>query len=260
MKEKEYVTEPLKRLIHQPAFLVCVVVLGMCAGGLHAGARWLQWHFRKLEVPLRKSLDELEESKLGSYKVVRKTKIENEEVEAELGTKDYIQWYLEDTEAEQGDAARYLMLFLTYYTGNPDKIPHVPDWCYVGGGGEVSSTENVMIKVPGIGLAAQGDELEVRVLEILVPGEAMGLEKRIVTYFFAVNGKYACTRTAVRRIQNNWRDKYAYFSKVEITFFGEGEITPQKSLAAVEKLCRQVVPILYEEHWPDWAQLRHNDE
>jgi hypothetical protein len=252
---RKYVLEPLGRLLRNPSFLVCTLVLAVGAGGLHAGGRWMQWHFRKLEVPLRKSLDDIDESKLVSYRVVQKSKIENKEVEEELGTTNYIQWVLEDTEAEQSDPTRFAILFVTYYTGNPDKIPHVPDWCYVGGGGVVEKKGNTKIKVPGIGLASREDELPVRVLEVLASGGIIGRQKRIVTYFFSVNGKYACTRTDVRLIQNNWRDKFAYFSKVEITFAGEKAITPEQSLAAVEKLCRVVVPVLWSEHWPDWSAL-----
>ena len=250
---RRYTLAPWGRLVREPAFIVCVLVLGICAGSMKAGGKWLQWHFRKFPAPLRKSLDELDESQLRPYVVVKKSKIDNEEVEQELGTEEYIQWQLEDTEAAEDDPARFAYIFVTYYTGNPDKVPHVPDWCYVGSGGEVTSKKNTTIHVANCGLAEEGEELEVRVLEIMLPGEFMSRRKQIVTYFFAVNGRYECTRTRVRQIQNNWRDRHAYFSKVEITFWGKRALSAEASLSAAEKLSRKLIPILWSQHWPDWS-------
>jgi len=103
----------------QPAFLLCVAVLG---NGATAVGRL---NVKKVSVPLKKSLRLLDESKLGSYKVISKEKIENEDVVNVLGTRDYIQWVLEDSEASPDSAVRKCSVLITYY-GFADQVPHVP--------------------------------------------------------------------------------------------------------------------------------------
>ena len=254
---KEFIIKPWCRLIRQWAFVVCVLVLGLCAGGLQIGAQKLKWHFRKLPLPLAqwgKPLAEMDVAALQPYRLLRKIKVAKE-VEEELGTKEYIHWQLEDVSVDKNDPARYATVFVTYYTGNPDKVPHVPDWCYVGGGGIVKEKRNTSIMVPGCGLEGKGDKLGIRLLRISMPGE-LRRQMMTVMYFFAVNGQYCLTRDAVRHIQNNLSDRYTYFSKVELSFVGAGEITTEESLAAAEKLARVVVPLLWEEHWPDWKKVK----
>ncbi|MFC1783352.1 hypothetical protein ACFL02_07170, partial [Planctomycetota bacterium] len=128
----DYIFKPWSRLFRQPAFLLCTVLLGISAAGLRAGGEWLQWNFRKEAVLLRKGLDELDRSKLGSYKVIEERKF-HKEIEEELGTKEYIDWDLEDTSVDSKDPARRLRLYVSYYTGNPDKAPlaakHISGTC-----------------------------------------------------------------------------------------------------------------------------------
>lgn len=252
----ETLIKALGRVLRRPTLLVCMAVLAGSALGIRLGAQRLKWHLRKEAAPLRRSLDDLDESRLLPYVVLDKQKIANPDVEKELGTDDYIQWILEDKSVDTSDPARYAHLFITYYTGNPDKVPHVPDWCYVGSGGIVSDSKNQYVTVPGIGLADEDDALPVRTLTIQLPGSAIGQrQSRTVTYFFAVNGAYRCTRNQVRLLQNNFRDKYTYFSKVEIFFPGSTRMSRDETLKAVEKLCRVAVPLLYKDYWPDWQAL-----
>ncbi|MHC4634213.1 MAG: hypothetical protein ACYSYU_03220, partial [Planctomycetota bacterium] len=55
-----------------------------------------EMYLKKYPLPLKKSLELLDENRLAPYEVVLKKKIENEEVLKSLGTKDYIQWILRD--------------------------------------------------------------------------------------------------------------------------------------------------------------------
>ncbi len=101
------------RVYLQPAFLICVVVLAIAAGASKKFGV-----IKKEFLPLKKSFDALDESRLAPYKVVEKLKIENEDILKALGTQDYIQWVLEDTNAPAGSTVKRLMLFVTYY-GSP---------------------------------------------------------------------------------------------------------------------------------------------
>ena len=255
---RKYFLNPWGRLLRQPAFLICVVILGVCALGLRVAAEYMQWSFRKLPVPLRKPLNEMDVARLGSYQLINAQKIPRE-IEQELGTTEYIQWTLRDTSMQRGQPGAVVSLFITYYTGSPDKVPHVPDWCYVGSGGQIDSRENTTIRVPSLDGDALHDSpddlLPVRMLEITIPRNDKK-ERLWVVYFFAVNGDFRCTRNEVRVRQNRLSDRYAYFCKVEMSLSQSAKLGPDGTLTTVEKLAETLLPILLEEHWPDWEELQ----
>lgn len=251
---KQYVIDPLGRLFRQPAFVICVLILLIGALTLKAAARKFQWHFRKEPVHLRKSFAELDVTKLAPYEMIKAYTI-SKEIEEELGTSQYIQWDMLDTTVESNDPFHYLNLFITYYTGDPDSVPHVPDVCATGGGAALLSAKNYEISVPANGTS--DDTVPVRMLQLEHRGDLMmGGRVVPVTYFFSVNGSYACQRHVVRVRQNRLTDRYTYFSKVEINFPLAGKETPEDVLAAVEKFARILVPVLADEHWPDWQALK----
>jgi hypothetical protein len=252
---QEYIYTPWKRLLREPAFLVCAFVLAFSACGMLVGSQY--WHLRKAPLALRKSLDELDPNRLSPYEVVARSKIVDEAIEEALGTQDYIQWQFRNPQLDSHHPFYTGGLFITYYTGNPDKVPHVPDWCYVGSGGIIEKTHEEYITAPDCGVEERNHRLRIRVLEIKIPGSGMSVSSRkIVSYVFSVNGDYACTRTEVRLKQGNWRDRYAYFSKVEIWFDQGAEASLAENLVAMEDLYRKVLPLLYSEHWPDWDAAR----
>jgi len=260
MKAKEDILIPWKRLVREPAFMLCALVLALSACGMLVGSQY--WHLRKEPLALRKSLDALDPNKLSPYEVVIRQKIENKMIEESLGTQDYIQWQLVNPQRDSHDPFHRVNLFITYYTGNPDKVPHVPDWCYVGSGGVIENKHEVYMTVPDCGLDESDPRLRIRVLEIKIPQRGMpgGGSRKIVSYVFGVNGGYACTRTEVRLKQRNWRDRYAYFSKVEVWFDQGAEASLEANLAAMKEVYQKVLPLLYSEHWPDWEAARRAEK
>ena len=123
----------LKPYLH-PAFLVCTVLLLTAATTKSLVIQALGWHLTKHPLPLKQSLHEMDEAALLPFVVRNKTRIDNADILATLGTEDYLQWIIEDPDAEPTSPLRYCSIFVTYYTGDPDMVPHVPDECYVGGG------------------------------------------------------------------------------------------------------------------------------
>ena len=97
-------------------------------------------------MPLKKSLDRLDEKDLAPYKVVSKEKIQNPDTLKALGTKDYIQWILEDTGQAANSPAKEFLLFITYYK-LPDRVPHVPEECWTGGGYQKIGSESVTFEI-----------------------------------------------------------------------------------------------------------------
>lgn len=253
----KYVAAPWGRIMREPAFLICLIVLGVCALGLRVGAEKMKWHFRKLPLPLRQSLKKLDVGRFGSYEVIHKYDIPKE-IEDELGTTEYIQWTLRDTSLQSNEPGSTVNLFITYYTGNPGLVPHTPDWCYVGSGGLKTFSKNTTIRVPNLDGNSQNDSdhdlLPVRVLGFDIR-QTVGVEARTVIYFFVVNGDFVCTRNEVRLRQTRLTDHYAYFSKVEMSFSKPKKLGREGVLAAAQKLTSGLLPVLVGEYWPDWNNL-----
>ena len=74
----------------QPHFLICTLVLALTASTMSFAVRYFGIHLKKEPLPLKKSLDLLDENSLTPYKVISRQKIENEEVIQSLGTEDYL--------------------------------------------------------------------------------------------------------------------------------------------------------------------------
>lgn len=251
---KEWLWQPLGRIFRQRAFVASFIVMGLSAGTLTMIVDTMNWHLHKYPVNLRKSLDDVNTARLSPFKLLRSEKIRNKQIEEALGTQDYIQWELEDLSVPEKDPIRQVRLFITYYTGEPDKVPHIPDVCYTGGGGRVFDAENTTISVPDNGSGS--DELAMRMLHINIP-QQVGEITQTVLYSFSVNGDYLCDREQVRTRVNSIDDKHAYFSKMEIAY--AGKLDRDTALAAAQKLARVVVPILAQEHWPDWKAVKAED-
>jgi hypothetical protein len=240
----------------QPAFLICAAILALVGGGKSVAIKSFGIYLKKEPWPLKKSLDLLDEKGLAPYKVVSKDKIESEDVVDSLGTKDYIQWVLQDLDAPANSAVCYCSLLITYYE-LADKVPHVPEECYMGSGFQRLASDNVTIvagtqKIPTRYIVFTGTESDYWQKSRKFP----------ILYFFRVNKEYASSREETRFILNkNIRSKHSYFCKVEWKFFNAGRDVegwgknvyyPDKdeAITASEKLLSVILPILEKEHWP----------
>lgn len=243
------------RVYFQPAFLICVLVLAAAGAGMSVTMKKLGIVFKKEPLPLKKSLEALDERDLSPYRVLSKQKISNPDTLRALGTEDYIQWIIEDTGQSAGSVVKEFLLFITYYR-LPDRVPHVPEECWSGGGYQQLGSESVTIKVDnGAGFVA-----EVPAKYLVFGPKKTGLwqagERIPNLYFFKVNGQYAGGRQEARiALNKNLFGRQSYFCKVELVF-NRSSIPPsrQESVAAGEKLLTVILPILEQEHWPDWKK------
>jgi hypothetical protein len=234
------------------AFIICVIILAASAAGKKALINRLQIYLNKESIDLTIPFDDLDENKLGRYKVIRKSKIENQDIVDELGTTDYLIWELEDTAVDEDDDARYCSLFITYYTGINDRIPHVPEECYFGSGNRVKEIIDNNLEIT---FDDQNSKLDYRQLIFASKAKDVwgsGVEFS-VCYILKVNGKYAGNRTAARNIMaSNLFGKYSYFSKVEWRFHGKFNIPDEQKVSQASKhLLEAILPVLEDDHWPD---------
>jgi hypothetical protein len=242
----------------QPAFLLCAAVLALTAGAMSAVIKMSGAYLRKEPLPLKNPLSVMDKFSLAPYKVVDKQRIENPDVIDSLQTEDYIQWILEDTSVSQADKTRYCSLFVTYYS-TPDVVPHRPEECYVGGGFQQASSDEVTLRIkyasPGTNDPKQ---IGARYIVFAKTNQDLmaGDTTFPVLYIFSVNGEYSGGRDQTRRILNkNLFGKFSYFSKVEWKFYGSNfgrVIFPdkQEAVEASEKLLKVILPILEQQCWP----------
>jgi len=255
----------------EPSFLVCALILAIAGASKSVVIQKMGIHQTKLPIPLKKPFGQMDEALLGPYKVVNRSEIKNKDVIESLGTDEYIQWIIEDTGAKESSSVKYCSLFVTYYTGDPDQVPHVPEECYVGGGHQIVSSESVKVKIapPFPACPELPDEINIRYSVFSSSGSdvwQMSSEYPVL-YFFKVNGEYVPGRTETRKVMGeNFFGKYSYFSKMEWMFFGGGSgktfypTQREAAIAASEKLLSVFLPVMEREHWPDWEIINKNTE
>jgi hypothetical protein len=251
-----------------PRFYVCVAILLVAAASMQFVAQLLGGYFRKDAVPLKRPLDLLNQDKLlPEYRTHRRQPppLSPETVE-NLGTEQYLQWYLVDQNCGSEDPTAVVHLFITYHTGQPDLVPHNPKECYAAGGADYRDETTITVEVA----RPDGEvvKIPVSVLEFDPPGHARtlsparagGKPRLIVAYFFYTNGKYVTSRTGVRTATANLWDRYAYYSKIELSFTDSGlteRPDREAAIAATRRLLRKLMPILWEDHYQDWEALEN---
>lgn len=243
-------------------FYVCLGLLATTALTMQGLAAALGQYFRKQAAPLLKPLAAADQRRLSPEYTLHPVPPEpiNHEVLETLGTEEYLSWRIVDTRRAKDDPLALAHVFVTYYTGKPDMVPHVPDECYRAGGAVAVGTPRT-VKIPAAGVRAPGEQVPVRVVTfqpkqgLRTTGQPMQIN---ILYFFHCNGRYVTTRDDVRFAQANLFDRYAYYAKVELNFTdyeGRKSADFDSSVKAAGPLLEKLMPILLEDHFPDWDAL-----
>jgi hypothetical protein len=223
----------------------------------------MEAYFRKEAVPLKKPLAAFDrEALLPEYKLHHVVPEPlSEDVVQSLGTREYISLMLVDRRKEDDNPTKVANAFITYYTGQPNMVPHVPDECYLAGGYEPVGSptiETITIEQDGV-----PTDVEVRVLSFRSTAKmASGLlgsqeQARVLTvlYFFVCNDRYMTTRNEVRGLLSNPFERHAYYAKIEFRFFNYNFARPasrEASLDALPAVTEKLMNILREQHLADW--------
>jgi len=239
-------TSPRGRLI-TPPFAIAVALLGLAAVLAGPVGRALDLRQDKAPLPLKKSLGAMDPGRLRPYTLAERQPLDPTVAEA-LGANDYVYWELRDTSLPKDDPLAYPRLFVTYYTGGRNLVPHTPDECFLGAGYQQAMPhENQEVPVPA--LAPEVETIPLRVCTFLRTA-VFNHDEVTVVYTFGCNGRFTQTRTGVRLLINDPRNYHAYFSKVEVHFPGAGR---EQSVRGAAKLLNRVLPVLISDHWPDFA-------
>jgi hypothetical protein len=247
-------------------FYICLGLLATTAVGIQVVAVSLGQVLRKKAIPLQRPLAEADARKLApDYGLHPQPPLPiNHEMLDTLGTEEYLSWRVVDHRVGKESPVCLAHVFVTYYTGKPDMVPHVPDECYVAGGA-VAAGDPITIDVPVKGVRAPRDRVPVRAVAFQPKPslhDVLGTNRDTVNvlYFFLTNGKYVTTRDQVRLAQANLFERYSYYAKIEIQFSDYNETRKagaEQSIAAAGPLLSKLLPILLEDHLPDWDAVTH---
>lgn len=261
----------MKNKYTQPAFLICAILLFAAGVTKQAIIDAAGVYLKKEALPLKQPLDLMEDWDISPYNLIQASKIKNEDVVEQLGTEQYIQWVIEDTRVTEASPVKFCSFFVSYYTGNPDVVPHVPDECYVGGGNRFVSAETVKLELDLPQELVASTDLQENIgahRTLFEQSDNWGATQQFsVMYLFKANGEYAAGRTGTRKIMSkNLFSKYSYYTKVEWKFFGNPNgnqmIFPDKQelVEASGKMLSVMLPILETEFWPDWEKANEQDK
>jgi hypothetical protein len=229
-------------------FLACAGLLIVFSVVFQAVATYRNVQFAKLPMPLKKPLDQLDQRLLAPYQLITPYIIKPEMLDT-LGTKEYIQWLLQDDSRDAQGAEKLVNVFVTYYTGKPDQVPHIPDVCYRASGFNVADTNVREISIPGV---SKDGIVPVKVVEF-ERSSLLGKQSRIVIYTFHCNGEFVPDRRDVQALVGSPFSKQAYFSKIELSFGRDEEsLSREQAVRAAERCLRVLLPVLLRDHYPDW--------
>lgn len=186
-----------------------------------------------------------------------------------LGTEEYISYDFLDRNAKPGSPAFQVKLHVTYYTGNPDTVPHVPERCIIGGGatGVGQSYPTLNLEGPQYREVPRGFDVGSIVLgqDVFMPDLQINAtlfqyhwpenpDRTIsVIYFFIANHKFLASPDLVRLHGFDPRDQYSYYCKVEVGLgnIPDPEVAVQRASDFLSKLLPEVMGCL-----PDLTQLQ----
>ncbi len=244
----------LGNVLRQPAFLVTAGVLLLAAVFLNVAVGYMQLHFKKEPVPLAHELGTIP-NKIGPWVQVSQDQPLDGEMQDVLGTskyifRDYVNERIVPGAQETARQKREMMenehdpvakeklkkeyeeylpsirhtfpnavisLSVTYYTGMVDTVAHVPDRCVTADGYEPSSYETtnwpIARDLPAH-FKSNGDNIKLRFINF-EDQTGRGNIPRSISYFFHVNGEFACSPLDVRSKLAELFERKAYYCKIE---------------------------------------------
>ena len=247
-----------------PRFYVCTAILLVAAAGLQMTAAF-GIVIKKAPLPLKRALHLLEVTRLGPEYTLHQNQpapLSPEMIDT-LGTEEYIQWNLVDQYENRESPTAVAKLFVTYHTGGLTSVPHRPQEC-MSAAGMILLGENVV----NVTIKDSQDRPHVIPLDILefevtqrelqlIPAESGG-SRIFVVYFFYTNGKYVTSRTQVRAAISKLTDKYAYYSKIELSFSDDSFrrlANREETEHAAARLLQKIMPILWDDHYQNWSDI-----
>jgi hypothetical protein len=247
----------LQKAFSNRSFVLCLVLLVVFSAGFQIMILQQGIRLQKEALQPKTALAKMSQRALAPYELEQPVPIEPS-VLNQLGTDEYINWVIRDptSESARGDHP-LLSYFVTYYTGSPDQVPHIPDECYAGSGHKVNSQ-----KLDSVEITVDGQEqvVPVQVLDFRRIGE-FSKSQRLVIYTFHANGQWRSGRRAVQAALADPRSIHAYFSKIEVAMsIGDDYASQEEAAAAGKRFLQKALPVLLKDHLPDFEKAEQQAE
>ena len=234
-------------------FILAMIVLAGGAARLQYAKARGELQLIKKALPILKPLPDLDLKVLAPWEAAGVRM--RPDTEQELGTNEYAQWNLSKPGARGAEAA--CTLFLTYYTGVQDQVPHVPEECHQVAGSALEAE----VEMTNVDLG--GQKGNIRKLTFLpTPREMQDGDagRKYVYYLIAVNGEMLASRNSVRIRMADPRDSHLYYSKVELTFQSDEALKDNRLDGVAVDLLNRTVAELFKSHWPPKGAERGTGE
>lgn len=245
-----------------PRFVACLLLMIASIAAMYLIPLMQNLAPRKLPLPLRKPLYLLDKAKLAPEYDLHPSQPDpfSHEMLETLGTDEYLNWNVISKRSERSSPTYIANVVVTYYTGQPDMVPHIPQDCMGASGWTLERETRAPLHIRGVG--APDDTIEAAVCEFSPPGGARDRNiRRTVLYFFYTNGAYKNDRLGVRLAQSSLSDKYAFYSKIELTFMddtGRRMASRDETVEAAEPLLQKLLPALLASHYQNWADIKND--
>lgn len=239
----------LQRAMRQPQFITGAVILILMALGMRTADRAAGAWLAKRPVPIRKPLQQLDQSKITGFRMV-----ENRGV-GEVGfleTDEFLSWRLVPTKRFKGTHVAYLGVF--FYTGGGKalQIPHTPEVCYRQSGNQVTDIGTVEIPTPA--LAPEIKSITATYVRLSHPTNVANKDICVV-YVFCINGRFFESREKARiNLGIPW-NRAVYLAKIDCTVRVPGPHRLDAALGACKLMLSQAIPELVREHFPREADI-----
>ena len=241
-----------RRKFFSPLFLVTAGLMLVVSVALHPTLAALIDYYSKEPIELRKSLDDFDELRLGSF-----TREYGESglkiVYGDTGTDDLLTrtYSLKDPPNDATELPS-VALIITYYSDPRDQIPHTPEVCYRQAGDVVSNLRPITIDVPGLG------DGSTRVTALALDVQTRN-QPIVVMYFFWSSGRAYNDREKARFAIGWPGDKHTYFSKVEAAARYASQAEYDDAVERCKLMLSEALPILAEDHYPSADDLKRRD-
>lgn len=120
-------------------------------------------------------------------------------------------------DAMRGSPFSYWQLYVYYYTGIRDSVPHVGEICIRAGGGNILSAENVTFETPADLPEAWANSVTFRRIYADVVADDGSKKKWVEYYVFSVNGAPSTDRRWTRYALMSPLVRHCYFSKIQFS-------------------------------------------
>ena len=227
-------------------YVLAVLLLAGTAVALQTAKSRGAFQLVKKASPIRKPLQDLDRACVRPIEVLTAPQLAPETVE-ELGTSEYVEWALQVP--RQRIPCKAMRLFVTYYTGVQDQVPHVPEECLAQGAFSPDTDKTLEMDLKQL-----GRRVSIRRLSFFPPQQTTG--RVYVYYTICINGDYYAGRESARLRMANPHESHLYYSKVELSFEG----LDQGGVASVDQYANgvldQVLTELVRSHWPQLGSGR----